>query len=49
MHDVLGGHVLAFAEKLAEEASTFGEPYSRHLDGKVRELRIPRFTWWTCG
>jgi hypothetical protein len=35
------GHVLAFAEKLAEEAATLGEPYSRHLGGKVRELRIP--------
>jgi hypothetical protein len=46
------GHVLAFAEKLAEEASTLGEPYSRHLGGKVRELRIPlhpvdaRVTYW---
>jgi hypothetical protein len=35
------GHVLAFAEKLAEEAATLGEPYSRRLGGKVRELRIP--------
>ena len=46
------GHVLAFAEKLAEEASTLGEPYSRHLGGKVRELRVPlhpvdvRVTYW---
>jgi hypothetical protein len=46
------GHVLAFAEKLAEEAATLGEPYSRHLGGKVRELRIPlhpldvRVTYW---
>jgi len=46
------GHVLAFAGKLAEEASTLGEPYSRHLGGKVRELRIPlhpvdaRVTYW---
>jgi len=46
------GHVLAFAEKLAEEASTLGEPHSRHLGGKVRELRIPlhpvdaRVTYW---
>ena len=46
------GHILAFAEKLAEEASTLGEPYSRHLGGKVRELRIPlhpvdaRVTYW---
>ena len=37
------GHVLAFAEKLAEEAATLSEPYSRHLGGKVRELRIPVF------
>jgi hypothetical protein len=35
------GHVLAFAELLAENAATLGEPYSRHLGGKVRELRIP--------
>jgi len=46
------GHVLAFAEKLAEEADTLSEPYSRHLGGKVRELRIPlhpldvRVTYW---
>lgn len=46
------GHVLAFAEKPAEEADTLGEPYSRHLGGKVRELRIPlhpldmRVTYW---
>jgi hypothetical protein len=46
------GHVLAFAEKLAEEAATLGEPYARHLGGKVRELRIPlhpvdaRVTYW---
>ena len=46
------GHVLAFAEKLAEEADTLGEPYSRHLGGKVRKLRIPlhpldmRVTYW---
>lgn len=46
------GHVPAFAEKLAEEASTLGEPYARHLGGKVRELRIPlhpvdaRVTYW---
>lgn len=46
------GHVLAFAEKLAEEADTLGEPYARHLGGKVRELRISlhplemRVTYW---
>jgi hypothetical protein len=44
--------VLAFVGKLAEEASTLGEPYSRHLGGKLRELRIPlhpadvRVTYW---
>jgi hypothetical protein len=27
------GRVLAFAEKLAEEAASLGEPYSRHLGG----------------
>ena len=25
---------------LAERAETLGEPYTRHLDGKVRELRF---------
>jgi len=25
---------------LAEQAETLGEPYTRHLDGKVRELRF---------
>ncbi|MFC4374933.1 type II toxin-antitoxin system RelE/ParE family toxin [Nocardia halotolerans] len=36
------------AEMLAEQADTLGEPYSRHLGGKVRELRSA----WTaepCG
>lgn len=46
------GHVMAFAELLAEQATTLGEPYARHLGGKVRELRIPlhpvdaRVTYW---
>ena len=37
---------------LAERAETLGEPYSRHLGGKVRELRFPllrqqaRVTYW---
>lgn len=37
---------------LAEQAETLGEPYSRHLDGKVRELRFhllrqqTRVTYW---
>jgi hypothetical protein len=37
---------------LAEEAETLGEPYSRHLGGKVRELRFylgsqqHRITYW---
>ncbi|HEY2549120.1 MAG TPA: type II toxin-antitoxin system RelE/ParE family toxin [Streptosporangiaceae bacterium] len=37
---------------LAEQADTLGEPYSRHLGGKVRELRFhllaqqPRITYW---
>ena len=37
---------------LAEEAGTLGEPYARHLGGKVRELRFhllaqqPRITYW---
>lgn len=37
---------------LAERAETLGEPYTRHLDGKVRELRFhllrqqTRVTYW---
>ena len=37
---------------LAEEAETLGEPYTRHLKGKVRELRFhllrqqTRVTYW---
>jgi len=37
---------------LAEQAETLGEPYARHLGGKVRELRFhllaqqPRITYW---
>jgi hypothetical protein len=37
---------------LAEHAETLGEPYTRHLDGKVRELRFhllrqqTRVTYW---
>lgn len=37
---------------LAERAETLGEPYTRHLDGKVRELRFhllrqqARMTYW---
>ncbi len=37
---------------LAEDAETLGEPYSRHLGGKVRELRFhllrqqTRVTYW---
>jgi hypothetical protein len=37
---------------LAEEAETLGEPYTRHLGGKVRELRLflggqqHRITYW---
>jgi hypothetical protein len=30
----------AAADLLAERAQTLGEPYSRHLAGKVRELRF---------
>lgn len=46
------GRVMAYAELLAEEAETLGEPYSRHLGGKVRELRFHlareqiRITYW---
>jgi hypothetical protein len=37
---------------LAEQAETLGEPYTRHLEGKVRELRFhllrqqTRVTYW---
>src|SRR5580693_8199984 len=37
---------------LAERAADLGEPYTRHLGGKVRELRFrllatqPRVTYW---
>lgn len=36
----------------AEQAETLGEPYTRHLGGKVREVRFhllarqPRITYW---
>jgi len=32
--------VEAMADILAERAETLGEPYSRHLSGKTRELRF---------
>ena len=32
--------VEAMADILAERAETLGEPYSRHLNGKTRELRF---------
>ena len=32
--------VEAMADILAERAETLGEPYSRHLGGKTRELRF---------
>lgn len=46
------GRVMAYAELLAEEAETLGEPYSRYLGDGVRELRIPlhpvdmRVSYW---
>lgn len=48
------GRVMAYADLLAEEAETLGEPYSRHLRGKVRELRFPlrrqqfRISYWVA-
>lgn len=39
-------------DRLAENATTLGEPYTRHLGGKVRELRFDvdgnaqRITYW---
>lgn len=44
--------VEAYPDHLAENAETLGEPYSRHLGGKLRELRIGmygqqvRVTYW---
>lgn len=44
--------VEAHADHLAEKAEVLGEPYSRHLGGKVRELRFRldgrsvRITYW---
>jgi hypothetical protein len=32
--------VEAMADLLADHAETLGEPYSRHLSGKTRELRF---------
>lgn len=40
------------ADRLAENPTTLGEPYARHLDGPVRELRFilgteaVRITYW---
>lgn len=39
-------------DRLAENATTLGEPYTRHLGGKLRELRFDldsnaqRITYW---
>lgn len=46
------GRAEFYADLLAENAETLGEPYSRHLGGKVRELRFylarqrVRITYW---
>jgi hypothetical protein len=46
------GRAMAYAEMLAEEAETLGEPYARHLGDGVQELRIPmhpldmRVSYW---
>ncbi|MFI0357485.1 type II toxin-antitoxin system RelE/ParE family toxin [Actinomadura sp. 9N407] len=46
------GRVEFYADILADNAETLGEPYSRHLEGKVRELRFylsrqqTRLTYW---
>jgi Phage derived protein Gp49-like (DUF891) len=34
------GRAEFYADLLADDAETLGEPYSRHLGGKVRELRF---------
>ncbi|WP_373873326.1 type II toxin-antitoxin system RelE/ParE family toxin [Actinoplanes derwentensis] len=42
------------ADRLAEAPTTLGEPYSKHLQGAVRELRFHlgrvawRVTYWGC-
>ena len=44
--------VEAMADILADQAETLGEPYSRHLSGKTRELRFSlerravRISYW---
>ena len=46
------GRAEFYADLLADNAETLGEPYSRHLRGKVRELRFHlqrqqvRITYW---
>jgi hypothetical protein len=46
------GRAEFYADLLADNAETLGEPYSRHLGGKVRELRFylqrqqVRITYW---
>jgi hypothetical protein len=46
------GRAEFYADLLADHAETLGEPYSRHLGGKVRELRFylrrhhVRVTYW---
>lgn len=46
------GRTEFYADILAEQAETLSEPYSRHLKGKVRELRFylsrqqTRITYW---
>jgi hypothetical protein len=46
------GRVNFLAGLLAEQAQSLGEPYTRYLGGKVRELRFhllaqqPRVTYW---
>jgi hypothetical protein len=46
------GRAEFYADLLADNAETLDEPYSRHLGGKVRELRFPlqrqqvRITYW---
>ena len=46
------GRAEFYADLLADNAESLGEPYSRHLGGKVRELRFHlrrqqvRITYW---
>jgi len=49
------GHVAFYVDLLEEQGSSLGEPYTKQLDGKLRELRFyvgrqaTRITYWIAG